>query len=296
MSFFVVQYQRFLKIANILKFLGYNSITYRTIVFLAKYFSPYRLYLPVIQHNMYQVLKLPNNELVKQGQLYVKQQGIFCFNAFFIKDISLQWVEDHIHIKNPTLYEQLLKNINGGLILSYHHHFQHLIATVLGLYTNKLSFVAMSPESSPFYTQLKPYIDYLHKNTQKYFGKGKYIFIDELSSKRVVYEEIIQSLANNEFVFSLHDNFISPSVKTYNIHFFDKSINVLAGTVNIALKMEKKIYCCSLEWTGSDKFEFDMIEINHQNVEKVLESYFKFLEHKIQKNPAFWEGWQWFHN
>lgn len=294
-NFFAQQYQYFLNKIKWLSLFGNNSITYQLAAWLATKYSPFRFQIPQIIQNLSDTLQLSEKHIKNTSLNYVKQHGIFCINALFFEKMTLEWVKNHVFIKNPATLEKLLNNSNGGLFLSYHHHFQHLLVSLLGIYKKNPSFVAMSPESSPFYNILKSNIDYLHQHTEHHFGKGKYIFIYPQQSRKIVREEIYQTLEERGLIFSLHDNLVSPSQNTQSLQFFNKIMTVSAGTIKIALEMNKPIYCGLLEWKESNKFEFDLVELNsNHGVLGILKEYFEFLEQKIKQNPSIWEGWQWF--
>ena len=290
---FAQQYKYFLDIIKLLSWVGNYTLTYQAAAWLAKKYNPYHFQVAQLTQNMCKGLKLSTVDSNKYSMSYLEQQGVFCLNAFFFKRMTLKWVNQHISIKNNLILENLLNENQGTLFLSYHHHFQHLMVSILGLYDKNPSFVAMSPESSPVYNELKFYIDYLHQHTECHFGRGKYIFIDPNKAKKTVREKIYQSLEQKGFIFSLHDNLIQPNKKTQNILFLGKEITVSVGTIEIALEMGKPIYCGLLEWKKGNHFELDLIPLNG-SVSDVIEGYFAFLEQKVKQNPAIWEGWQWF--
>lgn len=290
---FAQQYKYFLHIIKLLSWGGNYALTYQTAAWLAKKYNPYQFQLAQLAQNMYTGLKLSAVDSNKYSISYLEQQGVFCLNAFFFKQMTLEWVNQHLSIRNHLILEDLLKENQGILFLSYHHHFQHLMVSILGLYGKNPSFVAMSPESSPVYNELKPYIDYLHQHTECLFGRGKYIFIDPNKAKKKVREEIYQILEQNDLIFSLHDNLIQPNKKTQTIFFLDREITVSTGAIEIAVEMGKPIYCGLLEWKKGNRFELDLIKLNG-SVSEVVRLYFTFLEQKVKQNPAIWEGWQWF--
>ncbi len=292
---FAQQYQYFLNKIKWLSVVGNNPITYQIAAWLATKHSPFCADTNLIEENLQKTLYLPEITLKKTSLEAIKLHGVFCINAFFFRKMTSRWVKNHISIKNNTAFTKLLNYSNGGLFLSYHHHFQHLLVSLLGIYQKNPSFVAMSPDSSPFYNLLKPNIDYLHQNTEFHFGEGKYIFIDPLNSKKAVRKEIYQALEKNNWIYSLHDNMALNSKNSHNIQIFNRIITVLAGTVDIALEMNKPIFCGLLEWKDGTQFEFDLIELNTSNgIVGILTDYFQFLEQKVKHNPALWEGWQWF--
>jgi lauroyl/myristoyl acyltransferase len=291
------KYKYFLSIINLLSKMGDWAAVYQIAAWLAKKYSPYRFQTALIAQNIREAINPPSIDLNKYSIDYLKQQGVFCLNAFFFKKISLRWVKKHLFIKNNLALENLLNNPQGTLFLSYHHHYQHLMVSILGLYGKNPSFVAMSPESSPFYEELKFYIDDLHRNTECHFGKGKYIFIDPHVSKKNVREKIYQTFNENGLVFSLHDNPVQPHRKTQSLAFLNKKMTISVGTIEIALEMKKNIFCGLLEWKGGNTFELDIMQLKtDQNIKEILGDYFNFLESKIKQNPAIWEGWLWFQN
>lgn len=285
-------YKRFFYILKILSYLGNNKLSRKLAYFLTSKSNPYLFHAEKIKSTLTTpALGLSTDCQAKTLNSYINQYVIFGLLLFSYKKLNSQWINKNIRIINIDTVHDLI-NQKEGLFLTYHHHYQHLLCSLLGILKNKMYVMANAPETSPVYIEMKQYIDKLHNDTEQHFYGGQYVFVNpESNYLRILY----RMFASNGLVFSLNDNLVLSDKRTQSAQFFNKLITIPTGTIEIALKMKKPIYCGLLEWTKENIFEFDLIKVNNpETVADVTKTYIQFLEQKVKHNPALWEGWQWF--
>ncbi len=291
MSTLTRSYKRFFNTLKVLDYFGDNQLTSWLAYYFTAKLNPYLFQ----RERVKLALGHPSLSLSAiQQQIYLKrylnQYIRFGRQLFFYKKLDIKWVEKNIKILNLPVVDNISKK--GGLFLTYHHHHHHFLFSILGILKNKVHVIASAPETSIVYKEMKEYIDKLHQDTSAHFYGGDYIFIKPTVN---YLRNLYNILEHNELVFSLNDNIVLNNKRTQQIQFLNKLMTIPTGTIEIALKMNKPIYCGLLEWKEGNKFELDLVELNsNHGVLGILKEYFEFLEQKTKQNPSIWEGWQWF--
>lgn len=212
------------------------------------------------------------------------QHGMFFVNNFLhankpqqlgnlVDQSSLSW-RDFLGCQGPAL------------VLTCHHDFYHSLLVLAGLSGKRVYFVAAPEDSGPLTEWLLPHIRQQHENCVRHFNGGAYLFKNRMAGVREAFD-------SNGVVFSMHD-FDAPGARSYPVRFHNRSYQVPAGTLELALEKRIPIYFGVLEWDMVRKCYLPNFKRLTVDSAAPLAAYAEAMANLIKKNPACWHGWQWF--
>ena len=278
------KYLRLLRLAELITKYLPTGLSYMVMRFYTIIFSPDRG--KIEADKISKIMGLPFWKARIIWYKYLQHQGIFFTNVFLHKKMDQDWLSKNVHIENPELLSII--NDKGGLILTWHVQYHYTLFLILGLYGLKLNVLALAPEEGDFNSELKKYIDLLHTESEQKFS-GQYLFY-RLNNK--FKRKLYDVLYKNNILLSLNDNFAS-SNRSVNVKFLNKNIDIMHGTVDVAMRLNKPIVTAFMYFSGNKFFvKLKQIDTN-QNVQAIMQTYMTTLELELQKQPELWEGWHW---
>lgn len=187
----------------------------------------------------------------------------------------------------PPSWQQFVASSSGALILTMHHDFHHTLFMLTGAHGKRVHVIAAPEDSGPLAQWLTPYIRQQHADCAVHFNGGEYIFTEHSDAWKIA-----RALKRGDVVFSLHD-FDSPGKNATEARIFDRSYEVAAGSIRIALRLNVPVYFAVLVWSSTNAcytLVFHPLEVSS---EQPLEAYTEQIEQLVRQYPTAWHGWQW---
>lgn len=271
---------------------GYNKITKTLSGISPRYFYSRKTTLESIEKNLLSTLDISPKEAKKERGFCVKNFGLSYFNIFFYETMNNEWLRKNINCKDPLLLKKMVEN--GGILITFHSYHHNTIGSVLGLYGGEIFGIsaAKNPEHDNEIIR-KYHINIMHNNSEKNFGGGHYLFLNNLKE---AIRGIKRGLKRNSLIIGLAD--FPAQNKTISANFMGKKILIQRWLFDIAASHGKNIYFGILE--GRNPRKPLSIKISSANTafvtaEELVQQYVDFLSENVRENPACWQGWEWLH-
>ncbi len=284
------------------RFLGFLAISQRLLPLplasalaarSAPYLSPHRALQAAVSQGMSSALALSPEALEILWQRYLRYAGSADLLTFLYRRMNPTWLGRYIQVQGQEVLDAQQDKGRGLFVMTYHNHYPHFLAAVMGLLQHKTYLVAMDYEISPLYPYMSQIIDKYHIDCAKHFYGGEYLFMTEKTPVRLM-RKLHQVLQEGHLVVSLND-FPSPFVSKRNlpIELFGRRYLCPTGTVEIALQQGARIVVGWARGVGRGRFVVELYPLSGTTVETVMDAYVAKLHELIALDPALWEGWKW---
>lgn len=284
---FALRYRRFLRLARWLSTLPAPARLPLARV-LGRLASPYRLRAGRMIAAMRTALGLDARQARLAWRAWLENHGVFALSIYRYDSLDCGWLHDLIRVAQPEVLERIAAQ--GGLVMTCHGHHQNTVAARIGLACGNLSPLAASAGSSPLYPVLGAFIEGINRDSARWFGKGRYLFMDNL---RELVRETRRALSEGGTVLTLCDAQGGDAAEAPSGRIFGRTITPPTGAVAIALRLKAPIYAAIMT-PAETGLELHLRELDASGgVAQVLGRYFEFLEARLRPCPAAWEGWEW---
>ncbi|MDD3523111.1 MAG: hypothetical protein PHQ41_00245 [Candidatus Cloacimonetes bacterium] len=183
---------------------------------------------------------------------------------------------------------------NGGLILTYHHHFFNHIGPMLGslgLNTNPLTLSFTSSPILPLYNiDLKKPIE----SAKSLLHGGKWLFIEPTAHSAIIRETALSVIRDRgNLLMAIDFNNIYPWGKSNSVQLAAHTIQMPTGLLNRICQLNSEASIAYIYFTPNGELElrFSSLPQTQGNLSILLNSYTKHLDELLSNDPAFWEGW-----
>jgi hypothetical protein len=183
---------------------------------------------------------------------------------------------------------------NGGLILTYHHHFFNHLGPLLGTLGLVISPLTLSFSSSPLFPLFDQNLRKPFETSQSMLQGGQWIFIDPDEHSEVVRESVLSALKKStNLLMAIDFNNIYPWGKTTKMPLLNHSMCVPTGLLDRICKLGVEASIAYLYMSPKNVLELRLLPLPkaQDNPLELLEIYFRHLSSLITLDPAFWEGW-----
>lgn len=229
-------------------------------------------------------IKLPKEKQHGLWSETLHHHGMFFVNHFLHASKPgklLQTLDD-----SPAAWQAFLAQPGPALVLTCHHEFYHTLLVISGLSGKRVYFVAAPEDSGPLAPWLLPHIRQQHVYCARHFNGGSYLFKNRKAAVRQAFEE-------ESVVFSMHD-FHAPGPDAHEIRLFDRTYQVPAGTVELALEYGIPIYFGALVWDDTTRCYHPDFQRLNPNSAQPMRAYAEAMSNFLSRHPTSWHGWQWF--
>jgi lauroyl/myristoyl acyltransferase len=219
-------------------------------------------------------------------------KGVVDSSIFFLK--NFQKIKEKIFVSGDAL--KLQSELNGALILTYHHHFNAILCAFLGDFLKKpIHVIAMDPYQNPLAKKMQWLIDNMYGDSEKLFFGGRYEWVRPNQVNYIAFA-IKKMLKEKAAIVSVND-FGDPfgGNSSQACQFLDKKIQAPSGLVSLCFKYKIPIYIAWIEPFKDEnkkyKFKLNTKIVEKETAKTVLDFYFSNLEQIVKKNPELWECW-----
>ena len=287
MILFAKSYRRFLRLFSM--WVACTPASWRPafIFALGRWLNPFRFQRDKILRSIR--LALPENPTDQTWRNWLDSHIHFALDFLNYKSLDTDWLTNHVTISEPALLTSLRES--GGLLLTYHTHHQNTLCCVLGLEGIKISAIAAPPEDSPFFSYIGRWAQRLNSDSARHFRGGTYIFTDDL---RKLLQITRKQLAKRDVVLCLCDFHQPREGIRSSAKLLGRAIAPPTGAIEIAIRHGAPIFTAIFA-PQNGKFVLNLKRLDDSgDVGTIIAGYFSFLESNIRKNPACWQGWEWF--
>jgi lauroyl/myristoyl acyltransferase len=215
----------------------------------------------------------------------------FVLHFFQYSAVDTSWLSSEVRVMNPDVVTELRNS--GGLVLTFHTHHQNTLCCFLGNAGIKVSAIAAPPEGSPLFPYMGYWMKRVNADSERHFLAGTYIFTSHL---RKLLRSTQKLLVAREAVVCLCDFHQAGENDQPSACFFDRRVTPPTGVIKIALENSAPVFVAMLApYKNLLCLQLQRLDGSH-GLQHVIQEYFSFLEINIRKNPACWEGWDWFEN
>ncbi len=179
----------------------------------------------------------------------------------------------------------------GGLFLTYHHHFFNHLAPLLGSFGLPTSVVSLSFNQSPLYSLYEQYLRTPTEAAQKLFAGGKWIFIDPTAHSKLPRDAVLDAVQKKgNVVMAIDFNNIFPWGSSTPILLAGHPLHIPTGLLKRVTSMDCPVSLTYLYLSPQGKMELRIFSLP-ENLSDLISSYTKNLNSLLTSDPAFWEGW-----
>ena len=254
---------------------------------LGRWLNPFQLHRDQILRSV--GLALPENSENQIWLSWLDSHIRFTLDFLNYKSLNTAWLAKNVNIADRDLLASLRES--GGLLLTYHTHHQNTLCCVLGLEGIKISAIAAAPEGSPLFSYIGRWAQQLNSDSAHHFKGGGYIFTDNL---RKLLQITRERLSQRDVVLCLCDFHQPKEGIASRAKIFDRLIAPPTGAIEIAIKQGAPIFTAIFA-PQNGKLVLNLKRLDDSGeVGTIIAGYFSFLESNIRKNPACWQGWEWF--
>lgn len=234
-----------------------------------------------------EALELDASMTRKVWRDWLANHGLAAISAFSFTSLGDGWLRNLIRIATP----ETLKHIAAarGLILTAHCQHQNLIAAYLGHTCGDIYPLAASPASSPLYPWIGENIERLNEDSERWFGNGRYLFIEQ----------------HHATVRAMHAAFTAGAIvlAVCDIHvpqghvrgqLFGRTFSPPLGALRAALHHGVPVHAAlMLPDADGVLLHLEQLKTANASLDEVLSAYCTFVEAHVRACPAAWQGWEW---
>lgn len=184
----------------------------------------------------------------------------------------------------------------GGLVMTYHHHFAYHCCMVAGSAGRPVHTITLSPRSSPLWPLYDDYAGEWFDHGRRDFAGGDWVFTDVGGSSVPMMRRAVEAVRRQEVLcvaVDIHSPYTSGKVQ--RSPFLNGYLECPAGGVELACRSNSPLYMAWMTWHGGDgpRFHLQPLKPSHGSLtlEMALDAYLRHLESLLQRDPAFWEAW-----
>ncbi len=259
----------------------------------AEHFSPHRELQATVSSGMRNALGLSEADIQRLWQRYLRHAGTADLLTFMYRRMTPDWLGRYIHINSDFEIDASLSTGRSVFLMTYHNHYPHFLAAVMGLLQHKTYLVAMDYKNSPLYAYLPTFADAYHAHCASHFNGGKYLLMQQQMPIAMM-RTVFQALNTANVLVSLND-FPSPftSKRNFPIKVFEQHYHVPTGTLEIAIKQQAQLAVGWVRGAGRGQFQVEIRALQGHTLEEVMIDYLRQLHNMVEIDPALWEGWKW---
>jgi len=294
LAHYAQQYKRFLWCLKLISQIMPLRFGYPMAALSAHYLSPRRDEKDQVIQTVEACLSDEGINPEKTWHDFLNHVGATDMNTFLYRHMNQDWLKRHVDIDSELDIPAALAQGKGLLLMTYHNHYPHFFAVLLGLMGYKTYLIARDYTTTPIYPFLEKMAIQYYSDCESHFQGGSYIYVSDntaMSNMRSIHH----ALKTGNIVVSLNDfpNTFAPK-RSMTVEFYGRPLTCPIGTVQMALKQGAVIGAGWVRWIGQDRYQLEIKALDTQgDVDHIMHQYFDLLESLIKTDPSIWEGWRW---
>lgn len=287
---FFAEFLRFFKQQELLAKFGHNKITKYLSSISLTWFTSRQLAADTIKRNLVFGLKLSDKQAEKERSICVKNFALSFLNIFSYKKMNRRWIDKNIICDQKDLLNSIIND--GGMLMTFHSYHHNTMGCFFGILGAKVLGISAAKNPEHDNAVIRHYhINIMHNHSEKHFGGGHYLFLKDLKQ---TLKGIKKGLQEKALIIGSAD--FPAQNRTVTVNFLGQNVAIQRWLFDIAIENQKNIYFGILEGREvTDKLAIHLKKATANSTETLAQQYMDFLSERIGKNPACWQGWEWFH-